>query len=115
MLALVCGYSPKCHPSTPAQLINTSRTVKRSKLKDLRAKNYQGSQDEWSQIVSYVLGQLPPSASKEDWAAGLETSANITGSGGENQELNLSIRKRIETITVCAHCPGNDTPWLTSL
>ncbi|KAI9933371.1 hypothetical protein ASPWEDRAFT_174528 [Aspergillus wentii DTO 134E9] len=74
-------------------------TVRQSRLKNLRAKNYQGSDDEWTQTVSYVLGQLPASAGIPDWASGIEAFASISGSGDDDKEMVLTIRKKIEAIT----------------
>lgn len=69
-------------------------------MKSLRAKTYQGSDDEWVQILSHVFGQLSPSESSPD--SGIEISASISGSGDEDKEIVITIRKRIETITVCS-------------
>ena len=74
--------------------------VSQSSLKKLRGKNFQGSDDEWAQIVSYALGQLPPSAGAQEWLAGVETSASISGSHEEDKEMVITIRKRIQSITV---------------
>ncbi|KAJ5145625.1 uncharacterized protein N7515_000189 [Penicillium bovifimosum] len=73
--------------------------VKQARLKDLRAKNYQGSNEEWLQTVSLVLGQSSAPLDGPDWATGLEASANISGSGEVNKELVITIRKRVQTIT----------------
>lgn len=81
--------------------VNAFRAVNPASLKELRGKNYQGSNDEWSQIVSYVLGQLPPAAANEDWTTGIETLANISGSGDSDKTMIITIRKRIQKITVC--------------
>lgn len=70
-------------------------------MKSLRAKNYQGSDDEWVQILSYVLRQSPPSDHDATWTTGLEVTASIRGEGDEDKELVILIRKRIDTITVC--------------
>lgn len=80
-------------------IINAFSIVTKSKLKNLRGKNYQGSDDEWAQIVSYALGQLP-SADEQDWATGVETSASISGSEDEDKKMIITIRKRIQSITV---------------
>lgn len=69
--------------------------MRQSSLDHLRAKNYQGGRDEWARIISFVLGQSVPSIEP-----GIETLANITGSGDENKELVISIRKRVQSITV---------------
>jgi hypothetical protein len=74
--------------------------VKQAHLKNLRAKNYQGTHDEWFQIVSLVLGQRSLAADDLDWSSGVETTASISGSGDEGKELIITIRKRFQTITV---------------
>ncbi|KAJ5720319.1 uncharacterized protein N7483_008253 [Penicillium malachiteum] len=73
-------------------------TIKASQLKGLRAKNYQGSDDEWTQIISYILKQSTSSTSSAAYT-GVETSASITGSDDENKELVITIRKRVQSIT----------------
>ena len=73
--------------------------VKESNLSQLRAKNYQGSDEEWAQIIAYVLGQ-EESSTKPPSCNGVEISASITGDDGDDQELVITIRKRIESITV---------------
>lgn len=81
---------------------NACSSVRHSRLKNLRAKNYHGSDDEWVQIVSYILGQLSGSDGKPDSTSGVEVSATIPGSenNDEDKEMVLIIRKRIQTITV---------------
>jgi hypothetical protein len=74
--------------------------VKQTRLKDLRAQNYQGSDDEWVKIVALVLGQSSAPSDDADWATGLEVSAIISGSGQDDKELVITIRKRVQTITV---------------
>ncbi|KAJ5576350.1 hypothetical protein N7535_003276 [Penicillium sp. DV-2018c] len=73
--------------------------VKQARLKDLRAKNYQGTAEEWFQTVSLVLGQTSAPFDEPDWATGLEASAHISDSGAVNRELVITIRKRVQTIT----------------
>ncbi|CAG7967469.1 unnamed protein product [Penicillium olsonii] len=77
--------------------IGSCRAVKQVRLKDLRAKNYQGSEDEWLQILAFFLGQSESTESPE-CATGLEASATISGSDQE-QQLVITIRKRVHTIT----------------
>ncbi|CAG8906854.1 unnamed protein product [Penicillium egyptiacum] len=72
--------------------------VKQSRLKDLQAKNYQGSHDEWVKTVSLVLGQSSAPPDEPDWATGIEASASISGSD-EDKEIVITIRKRVQTIT----------------
>jgi hypothetical protein len=76
--------------------ICSCRAVKQTRLKDLRAKSYQGSDEEWSKILAFVLGQ----SSSTDDGAGLEVSAHIAGSDQDDKELVITIRKRVQTITV---------------
>lgn len=63
-----------------------------------RAKNYQGDRDEWARIVSFVLGQFDPTSERA--VAGIEALATITGSGDEDREIVITIRKRVQSITV---------------
>lgn len=74
--------------------------VKQTHLKDLQAKNYQGSNDEWVKTVSLILGQCSAPPDKPDWATGLEASASISGFDEDNKEIVITIRKRVQTITV---------------
>ncbi|KAJ5317277.1 hypothetical protein N7508_001785 [Penicillium antarcticum] len=72
--------------------------VKQTRLKDLRAKNYQGSEDDWVNTLSLILGQSSPPSDEPDWATGLETTATVSESE-EDQEIVITIRKRVQTIT----------------
>lgn len=76
--------------------------VRKPHLKKLRAKNYHGSDNEWAQIVWHVLGQPAESVGNMASFQHIEASATIYGSGIAPKELVISIRKRIEGITVCA-------------
>lgn len=67
-------------------------------MKDLRVKNYQGSGEEWARIISVILGQAVHA--NEPALAGIEASARITGTGDESKELVVTIRKRVQSITV---------------
>lgn len=80
--------------------MSSYRAVKQSHLKDLQAKNYQGSNDEWVKTVSLILGQCSTPPDEPDWATGLEASAGISGSDEDNKEIVITIRKRVQTITV---------------
>ncbi|CAG8939156.1 unnamed protein product [Penicillium salamii] len=71
--------------------------VKQARLKDLRAKSYQGSEDEWLQILTFFLGQSAQSETPE-CVTGLEASATISNSD-QDKTLNITIRKRVQTIT----------------
>ena len=109
ILALVCSWSffspqPTLFRFIPHSLYsNVANIVRQAHLGNLRAKNYQGSDDEWAQIVSYIFGYYSTSTSKPDWSTGIEVSASISSSGGdEDREIVLTIRKRIQAITVCS-------------
>ncbi|KAJ5263723.1 hypothetical protein N7478_011328 [Penicillium angulare] len=73
-------------------------TIQERRLKDLRAKNYQGSDEEWIQIITHVFGQ-ETTAAKLESCAGVEISASIAGTGEDNKEIVLTIRKRVQSIT----------------
>ncbi|PYH98346.1 hypothetical protein BO71DRAFT_395302 [Aspergillus ellipticus CBS 707.79] len=72
--------------------------VRRAYLETYRSKNYQGSDDDWTHIMLYTLGQLQDSTEKSTLLSGIEASANITNYDDENK-LVISIRRRIQTIT----------------
>ncbi|KAL4801535.1 hypothetical protein BDV18DRAFT_73369 [Aspergillus unguis] len=74
-------------------------TLRQSQLKELKAKNYPGSDGEWRQTVLYALGLQQISAAKSELFTGVETSASIVGSGEDDKELVIAVRKRIQTIT----------------
>lgn len=68
-------------------------------MNSLRAKGYQGSDDDWAQILSYVLGQSSSFVNKPDFISGIEVSATVSDED-EDKKIAITIRKRIETITV---------------
>ncbi|KAJ5934645.1 hypothetical protein N7466_004192 [Penicillium verhagenii] len=72
--------------------------VQESHIKKLRAKNYQGSDEEWLQIITHVLGQDAP-GQKLAICSGVETSISLIGSEEENKEMVLTIRQRVQSIT----------------
>ncbi|EFW22848.1 hypothetical protein D8B26_006418 [Coccidioides posadasii str. Silveira] len=79
-------------------------SVKTSQISKLRAKNYRGSDEEWSGILSYVFNQDEGALKSDDWAAGLETIATVRSMGDEdeedgNKEVVITLRKRIDAIT----------------
>ncbi|KAI9041718.1 uncharacterized protein KD926_006617 [Aspergillus affinis] len=76
-----------------------TRTVQRAQLKELRTKNYHGSDEEWAQIVWYIFGQAAESVGHVGSFHGIESSATICESDSASKELVISIRKRIEGIT----------------
>lgn len=73
-------------------------TVKQANLKALRSKSYQGSEDEWFQIIRFILGQS--TTADETWLSGLEATATVKESE-EEEEIIITIRKRVQDITVC--------------
>ncbi|KAJ5906271.1 uncharacterized protein N7473_003187 [Penicillium subrubescens] len=73
-------------------------SIKQSRLQALRGKKYQGSDDEWAYIIAYVLRQ-PISTENASWSAGIEVSASISSTGGDEQEIVITIRKRVQDIT----------------
>ncbi|KAJ5698258.1 hypothetical protein N7462_000263 [Penicillium macrosclerotiorum] len=73
-------------------------TIKQTQLQDLCAKNYQGSQDEWAQTVSFVLGQSILS-DQPPWWSEIESSASVSTSNEGSKEIVLTIRKRVQDIT----------------
>lgn len=89
--------------------MSSYRVVKQTRLKDLRAKNYQGSNEEWIKTVSLILGQSSAPLDESDWPSGLEASAHISGLDKDNKELVITIRKRVETITVRGSHPSLTT------
>lgn len=85
--------------SGPVYVVTNRWSVKQSQLNSFRYKNYQGTDEEWAQIVSLVLGQCAPT-DEQTWPTGIEVSTSIIGSDDEHKELVISIRKRVEDITV---------------
>lgn len=83
--------------------MSSCSAVKQTRLKDLQAKNYRGSHDDWVKTVSLILGQFSAPPDEPDWATGLEASASISGSD-EDKEIVITIRKRVQTITVSIPC-----------
>jgi hypothetical protein len=78
--------------------------VQESHLKELCAKSYQGPDEEWTQIIAYVLGQADPTQKLPAWS-GVAASIHITGSTEENKEMVITVRKRVQSITVCEPSP----------
>lgn len=77
-------------------------TVRHSRLKDIRAKNFQGTDQELEQILKSVLrirnDEFQTSA-KQD--SEIEATAAIKAKDEVN-ELVINIRKKIDSITVSA-------------
>ncbi|RDW93217.1 uncharacterized protein DSM5745_00539 [Aspergillus mulundensis] len=74
-------------------------TLRHSQLKKLRAKNYQGSDDEWKDTLLYVFGLHEEHPKRPKLLTGVEASASINGTGEDDKELVITVRKRIQSIT----------------
>ncbi|KAL2832235.1 hypothetical protein BJY01DRAFT_226147 [Aspergillus pseudoustus] len=74
-------------------------TVRQTQLQKLRTKQYQGNDDDWRNIILHILGVLEEPENHSDLLTGVEASATINGSGDEDKELILIVRKRIQDIT----------------
>lgn len=87
---------------------NGVSSVRQSHLKNLRSKNYQGSDQEFEQILATVLGQCSSAIHPETGRKpGVEVGVSIRGSGDENnKELVITVRKRIDSITVGLYIAG---------
>ncbi|RAL02036.1 uncharacterized protein BO80DRAFT_405226 [Aspergillus ibericus CBS 121593] len=73
--------------------------VRQAQLQTYRSKNYQGTHEDWTQIMLYALGQLETSTNGSELLSGVELSASIARRGSEGNELIMVIRRRINTIT----------------
>ncbi|QSS62482.1 hypothetical protein I7I51_02219 [Histoplasma capsulatum] len=75
--------------------------VKSTQIDKLRAKNYQGTVDEWAGILAYALGQKQPASVPEEHKAGLEIAATVKQNEDDEseKEIVVTLRKRIDTIT----------------
>ncbi|KAL5047938.1 hypothetical protein BDW71DRAFT_205891 [Aspergillus fruticulosus] len=73
--------------------------LRQSEINELRAKNYQGTDDEWKKTILYVLGLQEEPAENLELPTGVEASASINGTGENDKELVITVRKRIQTIT----------------
>ncbi|PYI30870.1 hypothetical protein BP00DRAFT_426108 [Aspergillus indologenus CBS 114.80] len=73
--------------------------VRQSHLNSYRSKNYQGTEDDWTQIILHVLGQAEQCEKDQDLFAGLEALAIISGLETQDKEIKLVIRKKVQTIT----------------
>ncbi|KAL5335236.1 hypothetical protein BJX70DRAFT_375555 [Aspergillus crustosus] len=74
-------------------------TVPLSQFKKLRARNYEGTDHDWTNIILHVFGLLDEPHTKSELLAGIETSAGISGSGEDDKDLVITVRKRIQSIT----------------
>lgn len=77
----------------PIAYILNSHLVRQRKIADLRAKNYQGSADEWQNILLHVFNPQSAAPLADDQVKGLEVVA-ATGSG----KVTINLRKRFDKI-----------------
>ncbi|EDN09761.1 predicted protein [Histoplasma mississippiense (nom. inval.)] len=84
-----------------AKFANIIDLVKSTQIDKLRAKNYQGTVDEWAGILAYALGQKQPASVPEEHKAGLEIAATVKQNEDDEseKEIVVTLRKRIDTIT----------------
>lgn len=68
--------------------------VRQRKIKDLRAKNFHGSDDEWQNILLHVFNPQSAASLPEDKGKGLEIVAAIG-----NGKVTITLRNRIDKIT----------------
>ncbi|KAJ5095178.1 hypothetical protein N7532_007469 [Penicillium argentinense] len=73
-------------------------SIQQSHLQDLKAKGYQGSDDEWTQTLSFVLGQSPI-VDEPAGSLGVEATAMIRGASEESDEIVITIRKKVQDIS----------------
>ncbi|KAL6233904.1 hypothetical protein BDW75DRAFT_241619 [Aspergillus navahoensis] len=73
--------------------------LRQSEINKLRVKNYQGTDDEWKETILYVLGLREDPEENRELLTGIEASASINGTGKDDKELVITVRKRIQTIT----------------
>ncbi|OKL58780.1 hypothetical protein UA08_05820 [Talaromyces atroroseus] len=79
-------------------------SLRRSRLKDVRSKNFQGTEQEFEEVLSSVLRVDHAADQPQQQHAEIETTASIREAreGKEeegNNELVISIRRRIDSIT----------------
>ncbi|OCT52478.1 hypothetical protein CLCR_10398 [Cladophialophora carrionii] len=72
--------------------------VRRRNLKKLRAKNYDGPDDEWSNTVLSVLGPKTRSTAGSPQQADLDVTCSFSGKGS-NRTLSLVFCNKVEDIT----------------
>ena len=72
--------------------------MRQKKLKDLRAPNYNGTDEEWGNVLHYTLVSKQDSELPQDLKHGLEVSANVVGSEG-SRIMTITLRNRIDQIT----------------
>ncbi|EXJ60643.1 hypothetical protein A1O7_04796 [Cladophialophora yegresii CBS 114405] len=72
--------------------------VRRRNLKKLRAKNYDGSDDEWSNTILSVLGLKTASTAGSPQEADLDVTCSFSGKGSK-RTLSLVFSNKVEDIT----------------
>lgn len=72
--------------------------LRKRKLKNLTAKNYNGKEDEWEAILRYVLLGGKFSTISDDQKRSLEAGASVQGKDGQ-KTLSITFRNRIDDIT----------------
>lgn len=74
--------------------------MRQARAKTHRSKGYQGTDEDWVLILLRALGQLEINTDNSDLLSGIELSASIKGQGRQGNQLVLTIRRRVQTITV---------------
>lgn len=65
-------------------------------LRKIRTKNYQGSEEEWNDLIAYVFLRKRPDGKMTELMRGLETVAALST---EAQTITISLRKSLGGIT----------------
>ncbi|KAL4746015.1 hypothetical protein BDW72DRAFT_210803 [Aspergillus terricola var. indicus] len=78
---------------------DAQRTVRQSEINKLRAKNHQGTDDEWKKTLLHILGFQGDAAENPELLTGVEASASVNAIQEDYKELVITVRKRIQTIT----------------
>ncbi|KAL4813176.1 hypothetical protein BDW67DRAFT_109281 [Aspergillus spinulosporus] len=73
--------------------------LRQSEINKLRAKNYQGTDDEWKKTLMHILGFQGEGAENPEILTGVEASASVNAINEDDKELVITVRKRIQTIT----------------
>ncbi|OJJ69276.1 hypothetical protein ASPBRDRAFT_45576 [Aspergillus brasiliensis CBS 101740] len=73
--------------------------VRQARAQSHRSKSYQGTDDDWALVLLRALGQLETNADEPELLSGVELSASIKQLGRQGNQLVLTIRRRIQTIT----------------
>jgi len=72
--------------------------VRSRNLKKLRAKNYDGNDDDWTAILSYVFGVKPSSKIPAAHRENLDVQCSVSGRD-PNGTLSITLRNKVEDIT----------------